>query len=730
MHFSPSKTARLQVGEFEVDLQWAELRHNGEKVKLQERPFQILAALLDRPGEIVTREEIKKKLWSDTVVDFEHSINTAVNKLREALGDNVEAPRYIQTVPRYGYRLIARVETLAGNKIDPSSSPSQEAPEATPTRKRRLRAVHATLIPLAIAGVLLFLFALLRNNLPPHTVWKQVTNFSDSATSPAFSSDGRMLTFIRGPETFVTPGQIYVKVWPDGAAVQLTHDASRKQAPVFSLDGSRIAYTATDADNYGWNTWAIPVLGGEPERLLPNAAALTWADKQHVLFSEAKSGWRMGVYTAAESRDGEREVYMPKSTGGMAHRSWLSPDGKWVLISEMDKIGWRPCAIVAFFGNDSKKTVGPPDARCTYAGWSPDGQMMYFSADAGDGFHIWRQLFPDRAPEQMTFGPTEEEGVAVSPDGQTLVTSAGIRISTVWLRDKRGDRQISAEGYATVPGLGFGGTDVHAICSPDGKRLFYLVRKGASREYNSGELWVAELDSGRTEVVLPGILMSEFDVSPDGDRIAFAAFDKEGSSHVWVASLDRSSPPRQLTMKFARKPYFRAEGNIYFLIQENDQEYVYRVGPKEIAPQKVSSQAVDDFKGISPSGNWWLSGFNPVLVHPANGGPPVRLCNFCAAGWSSDGKVLYVRFREMGEAGGGRTMAIGLPVGRELPNLPASGLKSVDDLKGLNVVADLDMQGIRIFAPGNDPSAFAYVRTTVQRNLFSMPISRPFLTLP
>jgi Tol biopolymer transport system component len=116
----------------------------------------------------------------------------------------------------------------------------------------------------------------------------------------------------------------------------------------------------------------------------------------------------MGVYTAAESRDGEREVYMPKSTGGMAHRSWLSPDGKWVLISEMDKIGWRPCAIVAFFGNDSKKTVGPPDARCTYAGWSPDGQMMYFSADAGDGFHIWRQLFPDRAPEQMTFGPTEE----------------------------------------------------------------------------------------------------------------------------------------------------------------------------------------------------------------------------------------------------------------------------------------------------------------------------------
>ncbi|GAC1693744.1 MAG: hypothetical protein NVS9B5_36450 [Terriglobales bacterium] len=728
MHFLPSRSSRLQVGEFEVDLQWAELRHNGEKIKLQERPFQILAVLLEHPGEIVTREEIQKKLWSGTVVDFEHSINTAVNKLREALGDNVETPRYIQTVPRYGYRLIALVETLPRNnipEINTANSSKQESPEAIPAAKRGVGAIppRAALIPFAIAAVLLFLFALPRKDpRQPHMAWKQVTNFSDSATSPAFSSDGRALTFIRGPETFVTPGQIYVKVWPEGEPVQLTHDASRKQAPVFSPDGSRIAYTATDANNWGWNTWFVSVLGGEPEHFLPNAAALTWADKQHVLFSEAKSLWRMGVYTAEESRDGEREIYMPKNTGGMAHRSWLSPDGKWVLISEMDSVGWRPCAVLAFLGNASKKTVGPPAARCTYAGWSPDGQTMYFSADAGDGFHIWRQLFPDGTPEQMTFGPTEEEGVAVSPDGQILVTSAGIRSSTVWLRDKRGDRQISAEGFATVPGLGFGGTDVHIIFSSDGKRLFYLVRKGASREYNSGELWVAELDSGRTEVVLPGISMSEFDVSPDGERIAFAAFDKEGSSHVWVASLDRSTPPRQLTMKFARKPYFRAGGNIFFLIRDDDQEYVYRVGPDESTPQKVSSQAVDDFKGISPSGNWWLSGFNPVLVLPGNGGPPVRLCNFCAAGWSNDGKVLYVRFREMGEAGGGRTVAIGSAAGQEVPKLPRSGLKSVHDLKNLNVIADLDMQGIKIFAPGNDPSVFAYVRTTVQRNLFSIPL--------
>lgn len=146
------------------------------------------------------------------------------------------------------------------------------------------------------------------------------------------------------------------------------------------------------------------------------------------------------------------------------------------------------------------------------------------------------------------------------------------------------------------------------------------------------------------------------------------------------------------------------------------------MGTNDIAPQKVSTEPMDDFKGVSLSGNWWLSGFNPVVVHPANGGPSVRLCNFCAAGWSIDGRFIYVRFGEMCEAGGGRTMAIGLPAGQELPSLPLSGLKSIDDLKALNVVADFDMQRIRIFAPGNDPSVFAYVRTTVQRNLFSIPL--------
>ncbi len=94
---------------------------------------------------------------------------------------------------------------------------------------------------------------------------------------------------------------------------------------------------------------------------------------------------------------------------------------------------------------------------------------MYFSADAGDGYHIWRQAFLRGSPERITFGPTEEEGVAVTPDGRSLLTSAGIRESTVWVHDARGDRQISSEGFAGVPGLGFAGMNVSSAFSPDGK---------------------------------------------------------------------------------------------------------------------------------------------------------------------------------------------------------------------------------------------------------------------
>ena len=100
----------IRFGIFELDLQSGELRKSGLKLKLTGQPFQVLAILLERPGEVVTREELQKRLWPDTFVDVDHNLNTAINKIREVLGDSAESPRFVETLPRRGYRFIAPVE--------------------------------------------------------------------------------------------------------------------------------------------------------------------------------------------------------------------------------------------------------------------------------------------------------------------------------------------------------------------------------------------------------------------------------------------------------------------------------------------------------------------------------------------------------------------------------------------------------------------------------------------
>jgi TolB-like protein/DNA-binding winged helix-turn-helix (wHTH) protein len=128
------KRPPIRFGIFEVDLQAGELRRRGLKVKLQQQPFQILAMLLECPGEVVTREEIQKRLWpTDTFVDFDRGLNRATNRLRESLRDEADNPRFIETLPRRGYRFIGQVEKLDDGGSAPELVSGQESP--TPTNR-------------------------------------------------------------------------------------------------------------------------------------------------------------------------------------------------------------------------------------------------------------------------------------------------------------------------------------------------------------------------------------------------------------------------------------------------------------------------------------------------------------------------------------------------------------------------------------------------------------------
>src|SRR4051794_9062629 len=135
MEPSESSNEVVRFGIFEADLARAELRKKGLRIRLQEQPFRVLVALLQRPGEMVSREELIRRLWPDgTVVDFDRGLNAAVNRLRQALSDSADVPRYIETVARRGYRFIGHIENSIAAGASPLPAPSRPPPTRRPVK--------------------------------------------------------------------------------------------------------------------------------------------------------------------------------------------------------------------------------------------------------------------------------------------------------------------------------------------------------------------------------------------------------------------------------------------------------------------------------------------------------------------------------------------------------------------------------------------------------------------
>jgi cholera toxin transcriptional activator len=155
----------IQFGLFEADLLSGELRKNGVRVRLQEQPFQVLAQLLGRPGEVVTREELRDRIWPvDTFVDFDHSLNTAINKIRDALNDSASNPRFIETLARRGYRFIAPIKIHEPQPPTAEEFPdSQEKPTSSPVQSSEATRLHPVLeVPTPHRGLTRALFALIQ----------------------------------------------------------------------------------------------------------------------------------------------------------------------------------------------------------------------------------------------------------------------------------------------------------------------------------------------------------------------------------------------------------------------------------------------------------------------------------------------------------------------------------------------------------------------------------------
>jgi DNA-binding winged helix-turn-helix (wHTH) protein/Tol biopolymer transport system component len=734
-----------EFGPFRMDPDKQLLLRENQPIPVTPKAFETLLALVRRSRDVVTKEELLKEIWPDSFVE-ESNLSQNIFMLRKALGDTAENRQYIVTLPGKGYRFAASVRTVTQQGevlvaharartrivIEENEPETEQALKTVPkaalppkTQPRRaFYYVAAVVVLLAALAGALFLRRSPSANSPASKEWEQLTFFTDSAVYPALSPDGRMLAFIRGSDSFLGSGQIYVKLLSGGEPVQLTNDSRTKLAPTFSPDSSSIAYSVTEP----WDTWEVPVLGGEPHMLMPNSSSLTWIEQgKRLLFSEFREGLHLVVVTTDEGRGSSRgDVYVPSGMRSMAHHSYLSPDGRWVLIVEMDsqtKIG--PCRVVPFPAagvppTNEVRLVGPPHRTCIAGAWSPDGKWIYLTASeepgglgrAGwllaSGSHIWRQRFPDGEPEQVTFGPTSQEGIAIAADGKSLITSVGSQDRTVWMHDKDGDHQISSEGSASSPSF-----------SSDGRSLYFLMSNGQT---HGEELWIKDLGTGKVERVLPGYPMQDYSVSRDGKEVAFTMSDQGSRSNIWVAPTSRRSSPIRISSAVAEDaPLLLPDGDLVFRATEGGANFLYCMKTDGSARRKISPERVLDIYSISPDGRWVIAAtpgsgdeehitLGTTKAFAVDGTATVPLCTgYCLVSWDTSGGFVYFRIPQVKEG------SYALPAMRDsgLPSIPPA-ITGIEDITNLKAITAIPWE----VESAVNPSVYAYTRLNTRRNLY------------
>lgn len=717
--------ARLRFFDFELDIRAGRLRRAGQIVRLQPQPLRVLAILAEQAGQVVSRDDLRRQVWdAATFVEFDQGLNYCIRQIRLALGDDAAQPVYLETIKKQGYRFVAPVLVENDGGPEPAGPPEVAMPAASAdvpgSRHGAPRFVPARVL-LTIAGLLLLGVVgggwLYRR---PHASGRQagaplvdirpITDFADSAVAPALSPDGRMLAFIRGDSAFLTPDQIYVKMLPGGEPRRLTHDPRLKYGPAFSPDGAEVAYTVME--HSGWATYAVSVLGGEPHLVMANAAGLTWLAPHELLFSQIIQGQHMGVVAGTDMRADLRELYTPAHERGMAHYAVASPDHQAALVVEMDeKPVWLPCRLISLSGAFESRVTGPI-GPCTSAGWSPDGRWMYFGA----GGHLWRQASPAGSPEQLTFGTSSEVGVAVDPDGASLITSIGSGSSTIWLHEGGRERPLSSEGQV----VSAEGSISFPAFSADGRQVYYLARRAGQGA--TQELRRVTIATDRDVAVLPGVSVLEYDVSPDGSRVVYTTALDGGSSQLWIGPLDRHAPPVPIASG-VNSPHFGPDGEILVRWAEGPFNYLGRMNSDGSGRAKVVPYPISTIQSVSPARNWVMaiaplpdrSTVAPMAI-PVRGGDPVRICEiFCELSWSTTGGFLLASVEEPSLTSPGRTLAIPVGAGEALPSFPPLGIPPL--AKAGIMPGARSIPGARI-AAGPIPDTFVYVRASQHRNLF------------
>ena len=513
---------RLQFGIFEADLQTGELRRSGVRVRLQGQPFKLLAALLEQPGEVVSREALQQRLWDpETTVDFDHSLGIAVNKLREALGDHAENPRFVETLAKRGYRFIAPVKTV---EPQTSSTPGDVlvAVASLSPRKAGIVLRHWIAASLACVCVLLVLSLLLRPPArKPYRVvqvtysGQVLTNNLNDLDVESFSSsvsDGTRLYF-----SHMDKGNpvLAVALAANGeiSHFNLPSEIGSPLIGSLSPDGSKLIIHSHLQADPEQPLWIVPTLNGDARRV-PNVLAhdATWMpDGRRLLIANGNDLTIVGA-------DGS-EPHKLITTAGLAFWLRWSPDGRRLrfTLREAKRQTTELWEVAADGGNPHPLLPGwsQPASECC-GSWTSDGMDFVFQSwhNANGHSEIWalreRPWFlKDREPRQITNGPLDYEAPSTSP-GSHRVYFIGVNSQIELLH------ALPRSSVFTALDQDLSAADL-AEYSPDGQWVAWL-------NASDGSLWRSRVDgSDRIELTTPPLRIFSMKWSPDDKRLALMA---------------------------------------------------------------------------------------------------------------------------------------------------------------------------------------------------------------
>jgi Tol biopolymer transport system component/DNA-binding winged helix-turn-helix (wHTH) protein len=663
---------RIRSGLFEIDLDKGRVFRDGREVPVQEQPFRVLEMLIEQPGELVSRESLRARLWpADTYVSFDEGLNTAVRKLRVVFQDSADNPRFIQTVPRKGYRFIAPVTELPGSNGSTAPSvasldgypPAASVPEALSLLSETNGNVPAAVSPrprrrawiwalsFAVPALLLLWLAAwyVRPRRPEVASEVRITN-DGKAKIPflAPATDGPHLYFVEGQPINSGSGIAQVSVAGGETTWIPTSLRGILATPSISPDGSKLLVITSPTEERSYETefWIQPLPAGAPYRVgrTAGSSACFTPDGMHILYED---GERVLRVVNLDGSDPHTLATIP----GFMHAPRYSPDGKRVrfwtgpimgsgrTIWEMESDGTHLHALLPDWKAATDQCCGA---------WSPDGAWYYFQASLGNDQAIW--VLPERrsifrgapAPFRLISEPLRFGGPSPGLDGKKLFVvgeEARVELFRYDPKVKRFDPYLG--------GLSAGPVDF----SSDGRSIAYV-------SYPDMTLWRSRLDSSeKVQLSLPPVRAYQPRWSPDGSRIAYLDVQSGRPWKIHVINAEGGESPMPIEAlagdDFESDPTWTPDGksivfsrngeegkgprSIFFLnldngklaqIPDSDQVYSPRLSPdaRFISALKAGGNALMLFDRKT---NQWST---------LTAGEPLAFNE-----WSRDGKYIYLR---------------------------------------------------------------------------------------